>query len=563
MLLILVILPFACLTLFLGLSIKSFIEDKVAFVFEADELNSKKLAAELTLLLEKVRNLTDDHVFVATADSDFQNFSISGEIQNKQEIQNWLSQYSSSVCSKRRNISWMTLGSQLMYIHCHRGPEGFTIYRIHRDKLSNLFAARGVSDSALIGLDGFVISGSSVFPVGKEISSVVGNEIKKAFDSSDVDQGHFEITNHQDKNKYLVNFYRVPNEPLVILSFTPRTAPQRAALFFVYKGVISAVALIFIAILASFIISSALLKNILELRGAMALFGEGHLDVHLQPKSKDEIGQLATMFNKMVEQIKVLLRSQEEKAKVDAEMSLAAELQQKFFPPAHFEKEGFQFAGYYEPAGKCGGDWWSYIDNEDYLIVFIGDVTGHGMHSALITSAARAVLAGFKKEFKSPADSMSALNHAVYDTSAGALNMTCIIAAFDKKSSRLIYSNASHEMPYYFKADANIKRSHLNVLSDVHGPRLGEKAAHIYSQSEVSFDPGTMFFFYSDGLTDLVNSEGKNFGERNVLKAFLKFKSQKFSAIHGLKEMTESVKTWSEETALVDDLSYFYLKAKD
>lgn len=559
----LVVLPFTCLTLFLGLTVQSFIEDKVAFVFENDDLSSKKLSAELLLLLEKVKNGSEDLVFKAEIDNgDSLEFSFLKEPEKKDKIQTYIVYNFVSVCSEKGNLSQHVSGRDFLIYYCFKHDGGYTIFGIQEDKIKGLFGLRGVSDSVLVRLDGRIVSGPALYKPGKKISDVVGTDIEQAFQSSLIDQTHFEITNQVDQNKFLVNYYRIPDEPLAVLSFTPKTAAQRAALFFTYKGIVSALVLIVIAVIASLVLSSVLIKNLSELTNAIVSFGAGDLEIKIEPKSNDEIGQLTTMFNKMVNQIKVLLRTHEEKVKLDTEMSLAAEFQLKILPPNRLENDLVQFAGHYEPAQKCGGDWWYYVDTEDYFITFIGDVTGHGIKSALLTFAARAVVSEAKKSFISPAETMKTLNNAVYDTLNGSLNMTCFIAAFDKKRSRLIYTNAAHEMPYYFIPNRDIKRTSINVLFRTHGPRLGEVQDYTYIQTEIDFDPRNIFFFYSDGLTDIANPNGETFGERNLLKFFTEMKETSIGVDAALTDLTRTAKNWQNGSVLPDDLSYFFLKMK-
>jgi serine phosphatase RsbU (regulator of sigma subunit) len=55
------------------------------------------------------------------------------------------------------------------------------------------------------------------------------------------------------------------------------------------------------------------------------------------------------------------------------------------------DRGGIRLAGYFEPAAECGGDWWTVHDMpEDRVLIVIGDVTGHGISSAMITGVAKA-----------------------------------------------------------------------------------------------------------------------------------------------------------------------------
>ncbi|MBO9668808.1 MAG: SpoIIE family protein phosphatase, partial [Bdellovibrio sp.] len=281
---------------------------------------------------------------------------------------------------------------------------------------------------------------------------------------------------------------------------------------------------------------------------------------HLEASSRDEVGQLAGLFNDMVQQIKKLMTVYEDKARIEAEMVLASDLQRKFFPESLHSVPPYQFAGFYEPASQCGGDWWTYFETEDQFVVCICDVTGHGLQSALITSAACAVVASFKAKIQGPAKLMEALNRAVMETSRGALNMTCLVAAFDKNSNQVTYCNASHEAPYFLAPKKGQKRSAIQVFEDVNGPRLGERLEADFSESKLSFERGTSFLFFSDGLKDLMSSEQQAFEERRTMKTLLKIDDPAFSAQQILELFKKDTAEWRGQEVLVDDLSYFIVK---
>ena len=562
LLLVMVLLPLVCLAVFLSLSVKAFIADKVTFVYEWNQLQSKYLSTKIDLLISQIKADPEKSVFTARVNNTFDKVAdIHGAVKEEQVL-DVTKKYGAALCTNVRHLGWLYFQNRLIYGYCSKNAKDYDLYVFKTSQLSDLFSEHGISDTLLVGQDGYIIAGPSGYPVGRELKSIVGSGVNDILDSINTSQGRLELQNQKDNIKYLTHFYRIPNEYLLIVSLTPRSAPQRAAMLFVYQGVIFAAGLLIIALLASLLISSAMLKNIFGLRNAMMSFGDGNLDVNIETKSKDEIGQLTNMFNKMVGHIRELMRIHEEKAKVDAEMSLAADLQQKFFPEANYRTGSFQFTGFYEPASQCGGDWWTYTDTETHFIVCIGDVTGHGLQSALLTSAARAVVAEFKTNFEGPAHAMARMNRAIYETSGGSLNMTCLIAAFDKQNRTVTYSNASHEPTYYFSPKPELKKADINAFIDVHGPRLGEKVDATFGQTVVTCNEPYVFLFYSDGLKDVTSPAGEAFDERRILRLLAKFRDTQVTTKEVLDSTMGYVEEWRQGTPLVDDLSYFYVKSE-
>ena len=53
--------------------------------------------------------------------------------------------------------------------------------------------------------------------------------------------------------------------------------------------------------------------------------------------------------------------------------------------------DSLQITGRYIPASRCGGDWWSYFSVSDHqTLLLVGDVTGHGVPTTLITASVNA-----------------------------------------------------------------------------------------------------------------------------------------------------------------------------
>src|SRR5207244_8208632 len=105
----------------------------------------------------------------------------------------------------------------------------------------------------------------------------------------------------------------------------------------------------------------------------------------------DEIGILGENFNFMADQLVVLLQQTAEKARLEQELEVARTIQETLVPPNDPVSNGFfKFACYFQPASQSGGDWWTWHQLVgDKVLVVIGDVTGHGVPSAMITAAAK------------------------------------------------------------------------------------------------------------------------------------------------------------------------------
>lgn len=256
----------------------------------------------------------------------------------------------------------------------------------------------------------------------------------------------------------------------------------------------------------------------------------------------------------------------EEKARMTSELKTAQAVQKTLLPPANFSSEGISLSGYYAPASECGGDWWFYHANNGKTFIYIGDATGHGASAALITSAARSAVSLLSTEKDlAPAFAMSRLNHAIFETSRGSMNMTFFIAAFDPTTKTLTYSNASHDPPLVIRAGMNSGslasdmkfsefKNSLEELASVNGARLGESLNSKYTEASVTVHEGDLMALFSDGIYDAKNPTAQEWGQRRFLKALFAESLKLNSPEEKVNSIMSANSTFRDGTPLDDDI---------
>jgi serine phosphatase RsbU (regulator of sigma subunit) len=169
--------------------------------------------------------------------------------------------------------------------------------------------------------------------------------------------------------------------------------------------------------------------------------------------------------------------------------------------------EGVAIETYYQAANKAGGDWYScYFDDEaQVLYTLVGDVTGHGVESALITGAAAGALHSFfsykKRKFAQCIDLCQCLtdiaccvNEAVYRTGMASNNlMTMVFFAIDLPAGQAYYINAGHT-PILQRTEQRVK----GIIQ--RGSPLGLSLQPRFRVKEIPYQSGDVFLMYTDGL---------------------------------------------------------------
>ncbi|MBW2459406.1 MAG: SpoIIE family protein phosphatase [Deltaproteobacteria bacterium] len=240
----------------------------------------------------------------------------------------------------------------------------------------------------------------------------------------------------------------------------------------------------------------------------------GDYAVDVDVTSQDEVGHLAHRFQAMSQQVLDLLIETRDKGSLESELDVASAVQTTLVPDnAVVDLVGVSLAGYYNPAARCGGDWWNYYELVDgRSLVIVGDVTGHGLASAIISSAAQGAAITTLEDKQRDLDLnglLHAMNLAIFHAAKGRFVMTCFASLYDPETRQLSFANAGHNFPYLYKPGTN----EISTLV-ARGTRLGDVRITDFAVQEVTLDPKDAIIWYTDGITENENAEHEPYGDR-------------------------------------------------
>ncbi|MFS8068683.1 MAG: PP2C family protein-serine/threonine phosphatase, partial [Byssovorax sp.] len=238
----------------------------------------------------------------------------------------------------------------------------------------------------------------------------------------------------------------------------------------------------------------------------------------LEAEPDDLIDEIRTNFLYLGDQLVQLLHEIREKASLKEQLEVARVVQQMLVPAKDVIVRPFvRLAGYFHPASECGGDWWTAHDLPDEkVLTVIGDVTGHGIASAIITGAAKAAC-DLARTFTSgritPGALLEMMNCCIYEAGKQKLMMTCTASIFDPATRSLTIANAGHHFPYL------VRRGALRQLIS-HGSPLGAASTSEYPAATVQLEAGDAILWFTDGVTECENAEREQFTERRLRALF-------------------------------------------
>jgi len=213
---------------------------------------------------------------------------------------------------------------------------------------------------------------------------------------------------------------------------------------------------------------------------------------------------------------------------LEKELHVARDIQLAMVPPPRhsFEVDAANFVGLLHPASFCGGDVWTFSENGDKLLLFIGDVTGHGVASAMITTVAKSCLDTIRIEHEEPVPLeklMATLNDVIALSGKGEFMMTAFAVEIDPTAKSMRYAVAGHNPQYLVSGvGEGAKVAALFAASQ----RLGDGRGNSFTVQQRTYTPGDRLVMFTDGIVEGKGPEGKDYGERRLRRLIQKFESQ-------------------------------------
>lgn len=205
-----------------------------------------------------------------------------------------------------------------------------------------------------------------------------------------------------------------------------------------------------------------------------------------------------------------LYRSALEKAKLEQEMKIAAEIQRALLPKPEHRGAFFEAAGSTIPCRSIGGDFFDVIDLPGGVFGFaLGDVAGKGPPAALLSAMVQGIIAAQTTSTDGPSTTLARVNHAMIRRAVAARYATMFYGVL-AADGRLAYCNAGHNPPVV------VGRSGIRRL-DEGGPPLGLFEALSYQEGTLRLDPGDIVVVFSDGVSEALNPAGDEFGDDRII----------------------------------------------
>jgi sigma-B regulation protein RsbU (phosphoserine phosphatase) len=234
----------------------------------------------------------------------------------------------------------------------------------------------------------------------------------------------------------------------------------------------------------------------------------------VQIEHRDQLGELAESFNQMTGSISTLIEEQNQRQRLENEISIAREVQNQLFPSTLPSVPGVEIEAICKAARSVSGDYYDFIQlSPTHVAIAIADISGKGISAALLMASLQAALRSQMltdgSERLSTAELVARLNKHLVRNTGDDRFATFFIAVYDSSTRTLRYTNAGH-LPAFLVCHGT--SHHL----DKGGMVLGVVDDYVYEEGMISVGSEALLIGYSDGLVEPENVYGEEFGIRRL-----------------------------------------------
>jgi sigma-B regulation protein RsbU (phosphoserine phosphatase) len=291
-------------------------------------------------------------------------------------------------------------------------------------------------------------------------------------------------------------------------------------------------------------------------RGDEQLIGVLYLDGRersalLSATTRDSLEAFATQAALAINSARLYAEAAE-KAKLDRDLRVAAEIQRALLPEPRYSGPTFDVAAASIPCRTVGGDFFDYFEVGGGVYgVALGDVAGKGPPAALLATVVQSNCSAHAPVASDPADLMMRINRALLRRAIDARFATMCYATLAPDGG-FRCSNAGQEHPIVIRAGGVME------ALDVGGPVLGLLPLATYGYGEMSLAPGDLVVMFSDGVTEARNSAGEEYERARLLELLAGQHGREAQRV--LEEVLGAVNSFAEGAPQADDITALVLR---
>lgn len=324
----------------------------------------------------------------------------------------------------------------------------------------------------------------------------------------------------------------------------------------IMRSVMLAVFGIGLGILIAYLFASGITNPLKQLTAGAGIIAKGNFQHRVRVKTRDEIATLANAFNSMAQELEISTKALIYKERVAKELEIAAKIQKELLPREIPSIAGLDISAGLLPAEEIGGDCYDFMKpNDNSLLMYLGDVTGHGVPSGIVVSIANALIYNYA-DTKDIRDLLIRVNKILKEKTSSNMFITLVMLHWDALEKRLKFVSAGHEqMIHYHARDGKVSLTPSGGLALGMLPDISKQL----QENEVPMEEGDCLIVYSDGIPEAWKNEKEMYGMTGLKRAVSEYGPLE-NALAIRNAILSDVKQFTGNWKQMDDITLMVLK---
>ena len=260
-----------------------------------------------------------------------------------------------------------------------------------------------------------------------------------------------------------------------------------------------------VALLIAYLLVRTITKTVNRLSRATRKVAAGDFSVRIATRARDQVGDLARSFDSMAASLESTLQDRAAKELLDREIEQARLIAQKLLPAPDAPVPGLRVTTFFEPVAQMGGDYYDFLATSGGdTAIAVGDVSGHGLPTALLVAAAKAALETLLESGEGGTRLFVRLNRLLHRSTDSRNYMTLALATV-RPGGQIELTNAGHPPPYVL-SNGTVRPLELPAFP------LGLFDGKDFATRSFPFAPGDRMVFYTDGIIECRDGNDDAFG---------------------------------------------------
>ena len=305
-----------------------------------------------------------------------------------------------------------------------------------------------------------------------------------------------------------------------------------------------------ISLVLNFLAGRSILLPVKEMKRVVDKVHEGDFHQKVRVVSNDELGDLGDGMNEMTAGLI-------ERNQMRQSLYLAKEVQQALLPLSTPKIKGLDIASASVYCDETGGDYYDFFTPEQpdagRISIVVGDVSGHGISSALLMTTARAF---FRQRSALPGEISAVVSDVnrllVHDVADSGGFMTLFFLNIDRLNRKLTWVRAGHDPAVFYDP-------RTGAIEELRGSgmAMGIDGDHDYQQfTREDLNPGQIILMGTDGIWEAQNSKGEMFGKDTIYRIIEQYSDTDAKGLltacrYALDKFRDGVKTEDDVTLVV------------